>query len=61
MYVRECLPGFYSLLGKGLCGDVSIYLLRDVFSLVSVAAENLMDVCLAIKHSFEISSVVTLG
>lgn len=32
-------------------------LLRDIFGLVSVAAENLTGVCLAIKHSFEVLSL----
>jgi len=38
-----------------------MYFLRDVFRSVSAAAENQMDVCLAIKHSFEASFVFTLA
>ena len=54
----ECLPGFYSRLGIGL---TYMWGCKHIFAEGSVAAENLMDVCLAIKHSFEASSVFTLG
>lgn len=55
----EYFSGFCSLLSICLTymWGCKCILLRDIFGLVSVAAENLTGVCLAIKHSFEALSL----